>query len=207
MGFGRFFGFNDTAASVVVVFDISGSMINRGLSPENYNVLETEIIRLIESLPLGSRFGLVAFGDRAESYAASLRTSNRTEKDRAVSWLKSLNPGLAIKNPAGKEDLSLAFWKDYRSGFHAGTRADLGLRAALKLAPDIVYFVSDGDPTFNGHGLLARNPDQLLQVVQEWQEKNREPIPITTISFKSPKRLVFMEALAKQNKGEHRVVE
>ena len=193
-----FFGMRTTPKAVVFVFDISGSMVVKPKSPKTYKVLEEEITKSISMLPSDAKFGLVGFSKGATAYKSSLVTSILSERNAANSWLKSMSPV-----PAMKEGNN---FQKYKGGRHSGTRADLGLEAAMKLRPDTIIFVSDGEPTDKKGKSSRAYEKEILKKVAAMQKNQPQKVKINAVAYMAGGGLNFMRDLAKQNDGDFREI-
>lgn len=185
----RFFGMQATAESVVVVVDVSGSMVMGKKSVKTYEVLEREIGKLVKDLTDKNTFGIVAFSRDAEPYKETLVRATRDEKERAYNWLKRISPEV-YANPRASEE---------QKAFHKGTRADLGLKRAFELQPDAIFFVSDGEPT-------GGNAAQILRQVEAAQANRPRRATVHTIAYLADSGQKFMRELAEKNGGNFREV-
>jgi hypothetical protein len=83
--------------------------------------------------------------------------------------------------------------------FHHGTRADLGLAEAFNMKPDLIFFVSDGEPT-------GAQPAAILAAVAEAQKELARPAPIHSVAYMADSGQKFMKDLAEKNGGMYREV-
>jgi hypothetical protein len=185
----RFFGTQATGQKIVIVIDVSGSMVRGKKSGKSYAVLENEVIRVLQDMELKASFGLIVFSREAKAYRPQLVKATSEEKERGAAWLKKKNP-IAIDDPKSDPETK---------AFHQGTRADLGLAEAFNLAPDLIFFVSDGEPT-------GATPQQILASVAEMQKNLPHPAPIHAVAFMADGGQRFMKELAGQNNGTFREV-
>lgn len=185
----KLFGVQARANSVVVVVDVSGSMIGGEKSVKTYEVLEREVGKLIKELGEMNSFGLVVFSRDAEPYKPALTRATREEKERANNWLKRMSPEGAREPRASEE----------KKAFHKGTRADLGLQRAFEMQPDAIFFVSDGEPT-------GANPAQILKQVDAAQANRPQRVVVHTIAYLADSGQPFMRDLAQKNGGNFREV-
>jgi hypothetical protein len=179
-----------TGQRIVIVLDVSGSMVHgTGKSGKTYGELEQEVIRVVRELDMKSSFGLVVFSRGAKLYRPTLARSLNDEKERAIRWLTKQTP-TTLDNPKADED---------DKAFHHGTRADLGLEEALKLSPDLVFFISDGEPS-------GTKPADVLTAVEVAQKSLRKPAAIHAIAYLADGGQKFMRDLAEKNYGTFREV-
>jgi hypothetical protein len=185
----KFMGVQSTGTSVVFVVDVSGSMISGEKSVKTYEVLEREVARFIKNLDEHSAFGIVVFSKDAKSYKQQLVRANREEKERGINWLKKLTPENYRDSRASDEERE----------FHHGTRADRGLAEAFEMGPDIIFFVSDGEPT-------GASPTQILKLVEEHQKNTTKKTSINAVAYLADSGQKFMRDLAEKNGGTFREV-
>lgn len=187
-GMMKFMGVQSQGSSVVFVVDVSGSMVNGKKSPKTYQVLEREVGKFIRALDDRSSFGIVVFSSDAKSFKTNLVRAHREERERAVAWLKKLSPEIYVDPKADEEDKK----------FHRGTRADRGLAEAFEMKPDIIFFVSDGEPT-------GATPDQILKQVDQSQGTGKKTA-INSVAYLADSGQKFMRDLAEKNGGTFREV-
>lgn len=186
----QFFGTKAKGQNIVLVVDVSGSMVRgNGKSSKTYNELEKEVIRVLRDMDMKSKFGLIVFSKDAKSFRTHLVSATSDEKSKAISWLKKHTPAV-FEDPKAKEE---------EKEFHKGTRADRGLEEAFLLAPDLIFFVSDGDPT-------GSKPPQILEAVAAAQKNLPKRAAIHSIAYLADSGQRFMRDLAEQNNGNFREV-
>lgn len=195
-----FFGLKKQPKSIVLVFDISGSMVVPPKSPKTYEALEEEIVNTISSLTSDVPFGLVAFSRDADAYRSRLVNSTMTERSSATKWLQGMDPSGGVAGGRRSYDTN------FRGGRHSGTRADLALVKAMKLNPDTIIFVSDGEPTDqkgrSSKGLNAA----ILRQVATMQKGRQQRVQINVVAYMAGGGKDFMRQLASQNGGEFREI-
>jgi hypothetical protein len=185
----KFMGVQSTGTSAVFVVDVSGSMISGEKSVKTYEVLEREVAKFIKNLDERSAFGIVVFSKDAKSYKQQLARASREEKERGVNWLKKLTPENSRDPRASDEERE----------FHHGTRADRGLAEAFEMRPEIIFFVSDGEPT-------GASPTQILKQVEEHQKNADRKTSINAVAYLADSGQKFMRELAEKNGGTFREV-
>lgn len=185
----KFMGVQSTGSSVVFVVDVSGSMISGQKSVKTYEVLEREVVKFIKDLDDRSSFGIVVFSKDARSYKQNLVRANREEKERAINFLRKMTPE-NYKDPRADEE---------KKAFHHGTRADRGLAEAFEMKPDIIFFVSDGEPT-------GATPPQILKQVEQSQMAMPKKTSINAVAYLADSGQKFMRDLAEKNAGTFREV-
>jgi hypothetical protein len=160
-----------------------------GKSEATYEQLEKEVIRVLQSLELKNQFGLVVFSQDARIFKPRLVKATSDEKNAAIQWLKKHNPDV-IHDPRAKDE---------EKQFHHGTRADRGLEEAFALRPDVVFFVSDGEPS-------GTTPQRVLAQVEATQQGRAIPASVHSIAYLADGGQKFMRELAERNGGSFREV-
>jgi hypothetical protein len=179
-GFSRlnFLGLRAAAVrSVVFVVDVSGSMVQGGKRAA-YEALEQEVVRNLVALDPRTDFGLVVFSDQPELFRTRLAAAADTTKSDAIVWLHDRSP---LQSPGN------------------GTRSDLALVAAFALKPEVIIFVSDGQPT-------GVTPAAVLQLVRSRQTTMDSLVTIHAFAYYASGGQAFMRSLAGENGGEYRDV-
>jgi hypothetical protein len=168
-----YYGIPICAKRVVFVLDTSGSM--RGVPMEAAKV---SLLKAVESLPEAVHFDIVMF-DQTPSV-----------------WQPRLVPAtLSAKQLAAQTVIA--------RGMKVGTASHAALNAAFNLDPEVICFLSDGEPT----------DGQPVQIVDSMTERNRtRRISIHTIGVVTQRGggaglTFFMKPLAEHNYGTFRLVE
>ena len=223
----NFFGLRTRAKSIVFLIDVSDSMLTplapnlvaqkvapnapkpAPKGPQSYKALETEIIRGIRSLENNMMFSLVCFAGDVEPYKPALVPANDLEKERAIKWLQTRNPGLnLVSQQRTAERVIAGFEKAKPAGAasvtkfnHAGTRSLAALKFAFAMNPDAICFVSDGEPTDGGY----KSAD-ILPAVAAMQKQLPRPTAINTVAFLADSGFQFMQDLAAKTQGSFKEI-
>lgn len=138
-----FFGITDNARSVVIMIDVSDSMFTRtgdasgrSLVREGKNqafqAIRDEAIKLVQSLSINTRFGIIRWSGGAHPWKTQLVPANDANKAAAIEHIQT------------EVDFKKAPPRDGRPG---GTRHDYALEEAFKLRPEVIYMLTDGNAT------------------------------------------------------------
>ena len=186
----NFFGLRARVRNVVFLVDVSGSMV-QGLkkNPATWNTLEDEVDKAMRGLEPTMRFGLVAFASGVEAYKVDLTDARNDEKSNAIKWLKKQSP-LEYIDPNATEK---------QKDKHHGTRADLALQKAFRMKPELIIFVSDGEPT-------DVNVDDVIKLVEQLQATMPRRVMINAVAYMADSGSKFMQELAEKNGGTFREV-
>ncbi len=208
----NFFGLRTRARNIVLVVDVSDSMVD-GVSKDGktqksertYAGLEREVGRLINSLDGTMQFGLVCFAGDVEVYKPSLTPVNDADKSRAVQFVREHSPASKLMAAKRAVEREAAGFKPSGAATpaskfnHAGTRAGAALDRAFAMSPDAILFVSDGVPT-------DKIDKALLAEIAEKQKQLPKPAIINVVAYLADSGQNFMEQLAKQNQGSFREI-
>jgi hypothetical protein len=169
-GGGEFFGIKAEAQSVVFVVDCSRSMSQpqEGEAQTRFQRLQLELLRAIAAMQDEDEFFIIFFNDRPIPMpATSLQRATKEARQHYLQWM-------AQARPDGETDPREA------------------LLLALRLQPDVVYFLTDGDFKKG----IERDLSSLTQ----------RRTTIHTIAFGSRDGEKLLEAVAAANRGDYRFV-
>ncbi len=208
----NFFGLRTRARNIVIVMDVSSSMVDgvtkdgkTQKSDKTYAGLEREVGRLISSLDASMQFSLICFAGDVKAYKPSLIAVNDSEKNRAIQFVREHSPATEVIAKKRASEREAAGFKPSgaaapKSDFnHHGTRAGAALEQAFAMSPDAILFVSDGVPTDKLDKLL-------LAEIAEKQKALPKPAIINVVAYLADGGHMFMQELAKQNQGSFREI-
>lgn len=196
----NFFGLESEANSVVFVVDISGSMIQEKRGKDGFKKVSEEILRVLRQARNSSssmKFNIIGFAGDAKAMSGGMVDLSSESLRKAERWLNEHDPANALKKYG---DIDSIKWKEFKNGLHVGTRADLGLEKGFKKQPELIIFLSDGEPTNTG-------ATQVIKMVSQWQGELSNPIMLNTISYKSERGKTFLRELAMSNKGAFQTIQ
>jgi hypothetical protein len=161
-----FFGKEVTANSVAFVIDASKSM-----SGMRFHRARTELVNALGKLQPDQRFFVVFYTN--ETYpmffpdnTVELIEASQRNLDRVSHWIE-------------------------QSQVQGGTQPQLAMIMTLKLKPDVVFFLSDGDIPFETQGIV---------------KFNNHGTAVHTITFGSDVGAAIMRRIAAKNGGEYRFI-
>jgi HEAT repeat protein len=181
----RYYGLRVRSSRVVFVVDVSRSM---GWN-ERLDLAKKELVETIKHLPSTTKFEVVSYSDKAETWAGKLVPATPENVRRAVRFVDRLEP-------------------------ENGTNISDGLRAAMKnVDADTVFFMSDGTPTVG----VPVEPDEILAELREVNRWRRVRIhtvallrgepPGNYLASEDPLAAAsFMRRIASEHEGEFREV-
>jgi hypothetical protein len=140
---------NQRASKVVFAVDIGGNIMDiRKGGFRAFEIMRTEISRLVSTLPLSAQFNVVFFDEnRVLLFADGLQPANSANKNTFFEWIKPINADLQSMgtrsvpatsprwNPKPAETLKLD------PGFRPSAWLN-GLHAALEQQPDTVFLIT-----------------------------------------------------------------
>ncbi|MEZ5275945.1 MAG: hypothetical protein R3F07_06170 [Opitutaceae bacterium] len=189
-----FFGVEDLGERIVIVVNTSASVMrkarNKGYTVER---IQQEVIRLIEGLDPGTRFGLIQFSQGVRSFASFLVPATAANRSAAAGWIPE---NLRGNPPIGPDQA----WFGHEAAF----------QAALALQPDILFLVTDGVLNRRtgspGHWSYPEIPFPVFQsTLDRFEGELPEPPRIHVIGFEmKPEDAAHMRSLARSHGGQVR---
>lgn len=177
----NFFGIRGRGSKVAVLMDVSVSMVEeqRG-GPAGFMRVKQRINDVIDNVPEGAMFNVVAFADACKTWKDELQDGLTQNKREAMQFI-------APFNTAGN-------WGLNHGNFHGGnvglrgqggtTRLDLALSAGFSMGADTILIISDGLPRVKK--AVSREQMEAYRARREqwqrthadelrrWQERQRE---------------------------------
>jgi len=190
----NFFGIESTGRSVVILFDVSQSVLTKatraGVSIER---IKEETLKLIDGISINTTFGLIQFTRGYLPFKPELIAPTDQNKAAAKQWLQS----------------------EFRTaGFLSGggvisprpNGLPVVIDAAFQMGADVIYIVADGDFQFTGvdveHGQV--DLEELEDQIKEWQAKRSTPTVIHFIGFEVPDQYERdLKSIARKNDGKY----
>jgi hypothetical protein len=172
-GFGdgvSFFGLTSSGKSVVILFDISTSVITKaekaGLS---ITKIQSETMTLLKTLSINVTFNLIQFSRGYVPFKQFLVAPTDANRQEAQKWMETeFSTTGSVK---GKEMVKVG---------HIGFPAVL--EAGLKMNPDIVYILSDGD--FQRTAAVTQVPmEDIAKVIDAHNKERMEPTQINFLGL------------------------
>jgi hypothetical protein len=167
---GGFFGIGSAGTKFVYVVDCSNSMNHphQSAAGTRFKRLKLELLNSIGTMDDDKEFFIIFFNHEAiPMHARSLQAATVSAKQKHLYWMQSVSAG-------GDTDPREALW------------------LAMRLEPDIIYFLTDGDFRFS----IKKD---LLGLKQ-----NR--VAIHTFAFGNPIAEEMLRDVAKQNRGEYHFI-
>ncbi|MBX3418646.1 MAG: VWA domain-containing protein [Pirellulaceae bacterium] len=173
----NFFGLSARGSRFVFVLDCSGSM-----SGMRWEVMVNEVMNSIRSLDEGSMFLVILYSSRAWAMFDTM-------------------PRDTILIPAHKENVDrFAVWLS-RQRPNGGTLPMEAMGVALRMNPDAIFLLSDGEFQDDTAGFLRAN-----NVVRASSKNEMKQIPIHTIALDFTLGALTLQQIAGENKGQYRLI-
>jgi len=188
-----FLGVKDSASRVLIVFDISGSVVNAmndaGVPMTD---IRNETIRLIENLNANTLFGLIQHSRQYETFQNSLVPATIGNKEAAIRWMN--------------EEFET---RGYLSGskYKGEDGVAAVLEAAFDMEPEIIFLLSDGSyQRTSANGGHENIPwDELEDRIEGRQSQLAKEARIHTIGFAvDPRDRKGYSDIAGRNDGKFR---
>ena len=163
-----FFGTRARADTVVFVVDMSGSM-NDG---RRFDRAVEELIRSLNALVPAQRFFVFFYNGvtypMLDMRTAKLMPANPGNRNKVIKWIKTLEP-------------------------NGDTAPEEALEKALKLKPQVIYFLTDGEI-----------PETTRDTAKKFNHEHKTVIH--TIAFVTEEGADMLRGIAKDNRGKYRYV-
>ena len=191
-----FFGVESDIYDVVFVVDMSGSMVLEQRGLEGFRKVVDELVESLEGMERGAgTFNVIAFSGKVDRfYQTGFRRVTENSIAEARAWLIERDPAQIVKDKKIKGKLTGDMFKGYKGGRHGGTNADAALKEAFRLKPNLIFFISDGEPT-------GSSASEVLKSVEKLQPSPK--VAINTLSYKSKDGRDFLKKLAKASEGTY----
>ncbi|MEM8955996.1 MAG: hypothetical protein AAGD22_17705, partial [Verrucomicrobiota bacterium] len=129
-----FFGINATGRRIMLLFDVSGSVVNKAeRSGVPLEEIKEETMALIDGLPIDSRFGIIQFVRNHKPFKTELIPATPANKTEARQWVETKWSGSGTM-PAGGEGVV----NPQPNGIESV------MEAAFEMEPDVIFLISDG---------------------------------------------------------------
>ena len=162
---GSFFGTPSSGKSVLLVIDVSTSMLGN-CGANGIQAIRDEINRTINAFRPSSRFNIICFGNYADGFRKKPVLASSSNKEAAIIFMRDYytqndfsrtRTGGPYNGPVKYEPIrpgDMASTRD-TSG---GSRYDMALLAAFEQKPDTIFLLTDGEPSTSRRGdRLSKN--------------------------------------------------
>ncbi len=194
-----FMGIQSKGKRIALLFDVSGSVVNKSNnSGVPMSKIREETTKLIESLGINTRFGLVQFVRNYKPFRPELLPATEQNKEAAVQWI----------NQEWSESGQMA-----ASGRGVISRLPNGIEIVLedifKQEPDVIFIVSDGSfwKTLPGTGQEKVDYRELRRMVDKLQRALPAKAQLNMVGFEMrPEEKKELSNLMRANGGRLREI-
>ena len=174
MGTGMsFFGVEAQGSRILLIFDVSASVVNKAKKAGiSLSRIKEETIRLIDGLPINSRFSLIQFTQNYKMMSDELWVANANNKDKASDWVESewVTGGSMSGRAKGVVSNDRGLLEVFEKGF--------------AMRPDLVFLISDGSIQYRANGGIETIPyKELNSSLKELQKQLDTPAALNFIGF------------------------
>lgn len=192
-----FFGSRAKAKKVVYVVDVSGSMNAKGeMGKTKFDLMKEELKRSVSALPFGTEFQIIFFGGPA--WFAGTEPELIHWNQSGYSWKykngndANLPTRSLIRSTKSRVKATLQHIDEVQTVGSTDWRSPL--KMAINLAPDVIYFMTDG--------AVEETPGK-IPLVEDITEYNRKKSrsKINSICLMEKKAFKMMKELSDKNNG------
>ena len=152
----KFFGENVRTRAIVICFDISSSMVLKGV----VNDVITESGTMLANMNAGTKFNFVVFVDGADQFAPQMVYATQENKQQGLAWLEKVK---AAFDPATQRirDQSV----DGQLNGQTGSTSLTALQRAVEMGADTIFLLTDEAPWLSTDSNMANAmPDHIATV-------------------------------------------
>lgn len=192
-----FFGVRAQGQRVLLLFDVSASVVNKakaaGVPLEH---IQEETLKLIDTLPIAAQFSLIQFTGNYLPFTEELIAATPGNKDLAKQWVK-------------EKWVKSGTMSSSASGVVSNLTGVVGvLERASAMRPDVVFLISDASFQWRpeGGGGFRNVPyDEIGKALEKLNEGSRGKVPVHFVAFE-PKAADAAEwaRLVRRTGGEFR---
>lgn len=189
-----FMGIKATGQRVLLLFDVSGSVVNKAnASSMPLAKIKEETLEMIYKLPVDSRFGIIQFVRNYKAFQPELIAATQPNRDLAKSWIETEwsesgsmprnGKGVIAPEPNGLPPI---------------------LRAAYAFKPDVIFLISDGSFERGSGGATESISDEEFEdLFKELTATIPAKIPFHFIGFQmKPDAKDFWNKMSRRQGGQ-----
>ncbi len=177
----KFFGENIRTRAIVICFDISTSMIEKGVIQD----VIAESASMLEKMNVGTKFDFISFVDGEDSFAPQMIYATQENKVQGIEWLKKVEKAF---DPTTKRFTDQSV--DGQLQQHTGSTPSMALEKAVELGADTVFVLTDEAPWLSATSLptdiISNHMNEVEAYVRGIEGKTGRSVKIYPILY-SPK--------------------
>ncbi len=193
----NFMGIRSEGSRILLLFDVSSSVVNKASSAGvPLETIQQETIKLIKGLPVDTRFSIIQFTQNYKSLSADLTVATTKNKETAESWVQT-------------EWVTSGSMSSASRGVVRNERGLVGvLEAGFKMAPDVIWIISDGSFQWSPGGTISNIPyDEIRRSIDQMQSTLPRPAVLHFIAFESkPEDEGEWKRIANRFRGEFKSI-
>lgn len=190
-----FFGMQAEGERIILLFDVSSSVVNKAQSLGiPLDRVKEETLKLIEGLPLTSKFSMIQFTQNFKMFSSELLSATDGNKKNARKWVENewvesgtMSGKGVVSNPRGLAAV---------------------LEQAFKMKPDLILLISDASFQWRVGGGISDIPyDHLKDLLAGQQGTLKTPAVIQFIGFQpKPGDVKEWKRLIRRSRGKFRIL-
>jgi hypothetical protein len=190
----NFMGIKTTGQRVLLLFDVSGSVVNKAnQSSMPLAKIKEETLEMIYKLPVDSRFGIIQFVRNYKMFQPELIAATQPNRELAKAWIETEwsesgsmprnGKGVVAPDPNGLPPI---------------------LRAAYALKPDVIFLISDGSFERGAGGVTESiSDDEFEDLFKELTSTLPAKVPVHFIGFQmKPDAKDFWNKMSRRQGGQ-----
>jgi hypothetical protein len=169
----NFMGIRSEGSRILLLFDVSSSVVNKATNAGvPLEKIQEETVKLIQSLPIDTRFSLVQFTQNYKAFSEELLVATTANKEAAQEWVR-------------QEWVTSGTMSSASRGVARNERGLVGvLEKGFAMRPDVVWIISDGSFQWSPGGQIGDIPyDELRKRIDELQGGLGKPAVLHFIGF------------------------
>jgi hypothetical protein len=198
----KFFGENVRTRAIVILVDVSKSIIQKGV----LDAVLTESEQMLGNMNPGTKFNIIAFIDGADAVAPAMVFATQENKKKATDWLH------AAKEEAMKQFPQLGQRKGY-----SGSTPSEALRMGVDMGCDTLFVLVDDYPYLKQGDAqtgveLTTHADEIMDFVKGIEGTYGRQVKINPVMFKprpnerGEQAIAFYKKIAQTTGGRIRVI-
>ncbi len=152
----KFFGENVRTRAIVICFDISSSMVLKGVVQD----VITESGSMLANMNAGTKFNFIVFVDGADFFSTQMVYATQENKQLGMAWLDKVKNAFDPVTQRIK-DQSV----DGQLHGHTGSTSSMALEKAVEMGADTIFLLTDEAPWLSSDSNMANAmPDHIATV-------------------------------------------
>ena len=155
----KFFGENVRTRAIVICFDISSSMILKGVVTD----VIAESATMLERMNAGTKFNYVVFVDGADTFSPQMVYATQENKQLGLAWLDKVKNAFDASTQRIR-DSSV----DGQLHGQTGSTSLMALQSAVEMGADTIFLLTDEAPWLSSDSNMANAMPDHIQKVEDY---------------------------------------